>query len=174
MGATEDAATRRFAAAKAKRIRRTVHYTPASMRFEHEEVVNRPAREVFAYLSDPANLPEWQGSVVEARRESGGEIAVGSTFRETRSLLGRRVESVLEVTEYEPEKRFSLRTLTGPVRISVRHVLESIDGATRIRITGEGEPGGFVKMPGPLLARMVRKQAESDFATLKRVLESRV
>ncbi len=143
------------------------------MRFEHEETVERPPAEVFAYLSDPANLPTWQGSVVETRKESDGETAVGSRFTEVRSLLGRKIESQLEVTEYEPGKTFSLRVVSGPVRMTVRHLLEPAPGgATRIRVLGEGDPGGVVRMPGPILARAVKKQAQGDFATLKRLLEA--
>jgi uncharacterized protein YndB with AHSA1/START domain len=41
-------------------------------RFEREIVIDRPPAEVFAYLSDLANVPEWQGSVVELRPEADG------------------------------------------------------------------------------------------------------
>lgn len=38
--------------------------------FEFTVVVNRPVEEVFAYLTDPQKLPEWQSMVLEARQDS--------------------------------------------------------------------------------------------------------
>ncbi|MBA2476404.1 MAG: SRPBCC family protein [Actinobacteria bacterium] len=142
------------------------------MRFEHEEQIARPPADVFAFLSEPANLPRWQSGVVETRRDSEGAMSVGARFTEVRTFAGRRVESQLEVTELEPPRVFSLRVVSGPVRLTVRHVLEPFEGGTRLRAVGEGEPGGSVPIPGPLLARAVKKQARSDFAALKRLLEA--
>lgn len=143
------------------------------IREEHEIVVNRPVSEVFAYVTDVSNLAEWQGGVVEARQVSEGPVGVGTRFTEVRKFLGRRIESALEVTEHEPDRRFSLNVASGPVPFEVRHTFEAIDGGTRIRVEGEGEPGGFFKMAEPLVARQAKRTFEHDFATLKDILEAR-
>src|SRR5581483_4869825 len=100
--------------------------------------VQRPVEEVFAYLTDPANLPEWQSGAVEGRPEGSGPPAVGSRFVEVRKFLGRKIESTLEVTEYEPNRRFAFRVVSGPVPFRVDHVLEPADGGTTIRVSGDG------------------------------------
>ena len=68
------------------------------MRMEHMVVIQRPPGEVFAYLTDVSKLPEWQSSASEASVE--GEMGLGARVHEVRSLLGRRAESTLEVTEF--------------------------------------------------------------------------
>ena len=141
------------------------------VRFEFSVDINRPPSEVFAYLTDPAHLPEWQSSALEAHWE--GEKGVGGRIKEVRKFLGRRMESELEVTEYEPANRFDLRVLSGPVPFSVHHTLESRDGGTRLRFVGEGDPGGFFKLAEPIVARTAERQFKSDFETLKDVLEGR-
>jgi uncharacterized protein YndB with AHSA1/START domain len=131
--------------------------------------IQRPPAEVFAYLTDPAQLPQWQSSAIEAHWE--GEKARGSRVKEVRKFLGRRMESELEVTDYEPDRRFGLKVLSGPVPFSVQHTLEPSNGGTRLTFVGEGEPGGFFKLAEPIVARTAERQFRNDFETLKDVLE---
>ena len=133
--------------------------------------VDRPPSEVFAYLTDAASLPEWQSGAVEARWE--GEKRPGGRIKEVRKFLGRRMESELEVTQYEPDRRFALRVLSGPVPFTVEQTLEPHDGGTRLTFVGEGEPGGFFKFAEPIVARTAERQFKGDFETLKDVLEGR-
>ena len=143
------------------------------VRVEHEVVVGRPVSEVFAYLTDVTNLPEWQGGVIEARQDSQGSVTTGTRFTEVRKFLGRQVESTVEVTEYEPDRKFSLRTVSGPVPFTVEHTFAERDGGTAIHIVGQGEPGGFFKMAEPLVGRQAKRMFEHDFSTLKDLLEAR-
>ena len=140
------------------------------VRIEFSIDVDRPPAEVFAYLTDATSLPQWQSSAVEARWE--GEKAPGAHVKEVRKFLGRRMESELEVTEYDPDRRFALKVLSGPVPFSVQHTLEPRDGGTRLMFVGEGEPGGFFKLAEPIVARTAERQFKSDFETLKDVLEA--
>ena len=138
------------------------------MKLEHELEIARPPEEVFAYLADPENLPRWQGEVLEVRPESE------TRFREVRTFVGRRVESTLEVTAAEPGREFSLRSVSGPLRFSVRHLLEPAgEGSTRLRVIGEAEgPGGLFKLGGRVLRRTAERRFQEDFARLKALLEA--
>ena len=135
--------------------------------------VQRPVEEVFAYLTDPANLPEWQAGAIEGRLEGTGPIAKGARLHETRKLLGRRFETTLEVTEYEPNRRFALRSVSGPIQFRVDHSFEPANGGTKLTVEGEGESGGFFKLAEPLVIRQVERQTKNDFQTLKELLEER-
>jgi carbon monoxide dehydrogenase subunit G len=141
------------------------------IRVEHSVVIGRPQADVFAYLADPRNLPDWQASVLEAR--SHGPIESGALFTEVRRVLGKRVESLIEVVEYERERRLTVRSSSGPVAFRVTHSLEPTDGGTRLSVAVEGEPGGFARLGAPILVRMLRRELEADFARLKELLESR-
>ncbi len=63
------------------------------MRIEHTIDLNRPPADVFAFVTDPAKLPEWQPSTVEVRRHGDGPVTVGERFAEIHAFLGRRLES---------------------------------------------------------------------------------
>jgi carbon monoxide dehydrogenase subunit G len=138
--------------------------------FEHSVTIDRPIETVFAYLTDVRNLPRWQQGVVEIR--PADQMGLGATFTEVRSFLGKRIESTLEVVEYEPARLFSIRVVSGPIPFEVKHRLDAIGGGTRIGIEGSGEPGGFFKLAEGLVGRQAERAAKKDFASLKKVLEA--
>ena len=128
---------------------------------------------MFAYLSDPDTFPEWQASALEAKQESPGAMAVGARVREVRTFLGRRMNTVLDVTAYEPGRQFSLKVASGPIPFEVRQNLQPVESGTKIDVVIEGEPGGFFKLAEPLVVRAVGRELANNLATLKDVLESR-
>ncbi len=54
--------------------------------------INRPAREVFAYLIDLNNDPKWQIGIEEAKYTSEGPVAVGATGVHRVKVMGMTVE----------------------------------------------------------------------------------
>jgi carbon monoxide dehydrogenase subunit G len=142
-------------------------------RTEHTVFVERPPEEVFAFLTDLSRLPQWQSGAIEVRKLETS-VGVGTKYVEVLKFLGKRFEATIEVTEYEPGRRFSIKTLSGPIPFQVQHELESSDGGgTRLSVTLEGEPGGLFKLAEPLVMRNAQRQVASDFATLKRLVEAR-
>jgi uncharacterized membrane protein len=140
------------------------------VRLEHSLVIARPVGDVFAFVADPTNLPQWQSGLLEVTKLSG-EGGIGSRHREVRSLLGRRIEQVVEVTALTPDARLVLKVVEGPIPLSVDHTFEPAGDGTRLTIVGEGDPGPLFALAGPLLARAVKKQSQSDFGRLRALLE---
>jgi uncharacterized protein YndB with AHSA1/START domain len=140
------------------------------LRIEFSLTIGQPPAEVFDYLSDVEKLPEWQSSAVESSAE--GPMREGTRIKERRRLLGREAQTELEVTAYEPPRRLTLRSLSGPVRLTVDHELVEKDGGTLLRLVAEGQSSTFLKLAQPLLARTVEGELRSDFGRLKEILES--
>lgn len=137
---------------------------------EHTVEIDRPAVEVFEYLTDVSRLPEWQPSAESAELE--GQLGNGALVREVRTFMGRRAASTLEVTEYEPPRRFSLRVVEGPIRYSVEHALEALDGRTRVTFVGRGELRGVPRLMQGAVRRAVERQFVKDLEAFKHNLES--
>jgi len=113
-----------------------------AVRFDLEVRIERPARAVFAYVTDIRNLPEWQESA-----EAADWIDEGSRFRERRSFLGRAAEIELEVTALEQDRRFDVKALTGPVRFEISHRFEPFrrrHAGARLR-RGSGRRGAPIR-----------------------------
>lgn len=141
------------------------------IRIEQSVVVDRPPDEVFAFVSDPTNLPCWQRSCLAARAD--GPADVGTRITERRRMLGREAETVVEVVELEPPRLLTLEVVEGPIQIRVRHRLEAAAGGTRVEISAEGEPGGLLRFGRRLVVRAVEDETRANLAELKRLLESR-
>jgi carbon monoxide dehydrogenase subunit G len=123
--------------------------------------IARTPEDVFVYLTDVSNLPAWQSGVKSATLRDG-------KVQESRSLLGRELNTTLEIVEQEEPHLFTLRALNGPVRFTVRHELEPAGDGTRLTVTAEGDVPGFA---AGLLARGAEKQFRKDFQRLKQILE---
>jgi carbon monoxide dehydrogenase subunit G len=145
----------------------------SAMRAELTIEIGRPPEEVFAYLTDVSNLPAWQSGVKRAQIEDGGEPRAGARIRESRTMLGRELDTALEIEEYEPPRLFVLRALNSPVPFTVRHELEPSGDGTLLRVVGAGDTGLLPGFAAGLMARRAERQFRKDFERLKRLLESR-
>lgn len=141
-------------------------------RIEQWVEIDRPPADVFAVLTDPGRLGEWQGTVVEARLEGDGPLGAGSRVREVRSFLGKRIESTVEILEHEPPSRFALRSTAGPVTFRVEQTVEPAAAGSRLRVELEGEAHGFFGIGARLAVKAAERQLRSDLESLKRLLEA--
>ena len=141
------------------------------VRIDFTVEVERDAQEIFEYLIDLARLPEWQSSAVESHAD--GPLTEGARIVERRRILGREVESELEVTAFEPPCRLTLKGLRGPVRFTVDHRLVEDGDSTLVRVVAEAKPGTCMKLAEPLLARTAEEELRKDFDRMKEIVESR-
>jgi uncharacterized protein YndB with AHSA1/START domain len=124
------------------------------------EIARRPD-EVFAYVSDPSRLAEWQESVVSSRVEGGGPPAVGSKAITTRKIGPREQAMTMEMTNISPPESWAVRGIDGPVRGVVNGTVEPLDDGARSRVTIELDFEGHG--PGKLLVPLVvRRQAQKE------------
>jgi hypothetical protein len=142
-------------------------------RAEQSILVERPIQEVFAYLTDLEHVPDWQTNVLFLQLDSAGGLRPGARLIELRKFLGRKVESVVEVTAYEPPFRYTIRVQAGPIPFEIANVLSESDGGTRIDAVVEGEPGRFFGLIEWRVVKAVERELYNSLATLKDILEAR-
>jgi carbon monoxide dehydrogenase subunit G len=139
--------------------------------FELSIEIDRPVHEVWEYLIEPENVPEWQSSAVSSHQVSEGPIGLGARLRDERRFMGRRANSDVEVSEFEPERLFTLHGLSGPVRFTVRHRLSENGTGTKLDVEAEADPGGIGRLMRPVIERAAEHELKGDFARLKEILE---
>ena len=133
-------------------------------------VINRPVAEVFAFATDPANNAKWQEGLVESRLESP-TMGVGAKVTDVRKFLGRDMDSKLEVTAFEPNKKFAQKVTSGPLQFEIIESFEASGDGTKVALVAQGEPGGFFKLAEGMVQKQLQTQLEGDAQRLKKLLE---
>ena len=145
------------------------------MKLEHSVTINRPVGEVFAFVSDPTNDDQFVAARISTKMTTSGPLGPGSRFDATGKFLGRRIDSSMEVSEYQPNRKICSRSLKGPVQFTDCRVVAPEGNGTRLTITLETEgTGGLFKLADPVVSRLAKRQLEVDLNTLKELLEASV
>ncbi len=142
------------------------------IRVTTEIIVNQPPQEVFDFISNFENNPQWQSGMVTARFTSGGPLGLGSTYDQTAKFLGREIKSTFEVVAFEPGRLVKASTTSGSFPITFTRTVEPEGAGTRVKAIIEGEASGFFKLAESLMAGRVKRSIEEDYKNLKRILES--
>ena len=140
------------------------------VRIDFTLAISRPPADVFARLVDLDRLPEWQESSLVSSAD--GPLELGSRVKERRRIMGRELETELEVTACDPPRQLTLKALGGPVPFTVDHQLVERAGSTVLRVVAEAKTGTFMKLAEPMLARTAEHELRKDFARLKEQLEA--
>jgi uncharacterized membrane protein len=146
--------------------------------FEIAIRIGRPASEVFDVLGDIEQTPSWYEAVVSATKTSPGPPAKGSRYRLVRSLPGGLVENEVEITDYEPGRRVTLTSLSGPTPFRYGYTLEPVDGGdvTDLTLVGDITAAGLTGIPAalaPFATRAFGQGMRKNLAVLKDLVESR-
>ncbi len=142
------------------------------IRVEKTVVINRPIETVFAFITDMDKVKLWL-PVREIRQLTSGPIGVGSRYAQQSEFVGQRLDATIEVTEFEPTHVFAFKVVEGPFPLTTRITLAPAGANTQVTLYGEADPpGGAMKLAGPLVGPIARKQLETQAGNLKRALES--
>lgn len=141
------------------------------MELSASTTVDRPADEVFAFVSDAANNPRWQRGMRSCVWTSPPPLGVGSTYRQEASFLGRPVVTEFEVVDHQPGRSITIQSISGPFPIRVQRTVTPIDATTsRIDAAIEGEPGRFFRLATPLVQRLAQRSVTADYRRLEALL----
>jgi uncharacterized protein YndB with AHSA1/START domain len=136
--------------------------------------VDRTPEDVYAYVTDPSHLPEWQLSAVATEVLDEGPIHPGTRVRVTRRIGTREIPMTVEFTELDPPHSWGLHGIEGPVRPRAHGEIEPLDDGRRSRVTIEldFEGHGLGRALVPLVVRpQMRKELPRDEQLLKDLLE---
>ncbi len=134
-------------------------------------IIYRPLATVFNFISRSANDFEWQYGTLAADQVSAGTTGVGSSFRSVGHLMGRRMIGTFEITEYETNRQYGFKSLSGPLELHTLYTLETTDGRTRIRITTQASPAEALAGHEGVMEKYMQKQLKDNLAMLKTILE---
>ena len=136
-------------------------------------MIYRPIQQVFDFVSSPENDFQWQYGTLATAGISEGVSRIGSFFRSVGHLLGQRVQSTFEVTEYEPNTKYGFKSLSGPLHSQTSYTFEVDRGSTKISISTQAHVANTFQMNERLVERKMKKQLKENLTLLKDLLESK-
>jgi len=132
--------------------------------------IARPIEEVFDYLSDPRNEPDWLPGATAVDKTSDGPVGLGSTFVGHYARAGR---VALELVEFERPHRVTFRAHSKIVDFDDAVELSETDGRTLLQARMHATPRSVMRVLEPLLARTLRRQFAANWDHLRRAMETR-
>ncbi|MEU0072113.1 SRPBCC family protein [Streptomyces sp. NPDC006332] len=148
-----------------------------SGQFEATVEVDRPVEEVFAYLADGRNDPQFSPRVLRIERDPDAPTTVGTVFRSTVKDAGMKTAREFRITALEaPTKiRWAEVSKNSVTAREGGYDVEPLpDGRTRVRIFNVLEGHGLGKLLVGLALAAARKDAAGFGARIKAAAEAAI
>lgn len=139
--------------------------------FEMTEWVARPPKEVFQFVTDSANAPKVNDSVIQMEKLTDGPVDVGTRYRETRLMDGKEQQTELEVVAFENGSRYSVRNETQGIETIYEYVIRSEEDGTRIDLSCHVNAKGLKKAIVPAVVNILKKEDGDHLQRLKLMME---
>ena len=136
-------------------------------------VICKPVTQIFDFVSTPENDSQWQYGTLAANKLSMDVVALGTFFRSVGHLMGQRVISTFEVTEYEPNRKYGFRSISGPLNSHTSYTFEMEGGGTKVNISAQLNVTNSFQLNEIILEKKMRKQLKENLALLKEILETK-
>ncbi|MFI2431284.1 SRPBCC family protein [Streptomyces sp. NPDC018693] len=142
-----------------------------------ERVIPLTCDRVAAYAMDWHHDAEWTQGIRTAqltRQAEAGGFGVGAEVTRTAYFLGKRIDYVLRVAEYDPPRLLDMVSVAGPMPMHVTYSFDPLpDGGTLARIRVRGDASGLYRLAGPMMGRQVRSSLVKDLRDLERQVSRR-
>ncbi|MCI0550032.1 MAG: SRPBCC family protein [Anaerolineae bacterium] len=135
-------------------------------------LIYRPIKRVFDFISMPENDFQWQYGTLTSTRLSEGIIGLGACFQSVSHFMEYRIQSTLEVTEYEPNQKYGFKSTSGPLQSFTTYTLEIIKGCTKITISRQASAVNLIGLNENALEKKMKRQLKENLAMLKNILET--
>ncbi|MBI3151598.1 MAG: SRPBCC family protein [Chloroflexi bacterium] len=136
-------------------------------------LIDRPVKDVFAFVADPNNMSKWNSAVVSLEQITPGAVSVGTKFKSVGEMMGRRIEGEMQVIAFEPDTKCGFQVNAGPMQVNLIMIFKTVGTGTKVSLNAQGNPAGFFKLAEGVMAGRVKSMMEENLARLKSSLEKR-
>ncbi len=134
-------------------------------------LIDRPVKDVFAFVTNPNNMSKWNTAVVSLEQITPGAVGMGTKFKNVGEMLGRRIEGEMQVVAFEPDSKYGFQMNAGPMQVNVTLSFKTVGTGTKLALNAQGNPAGVFKLAEGVMQGRVKAMMEENLARLKSVLE---
>ncbi len=146
---------------------------------EGEIVIRRPVEDVFDFVADERNEPRYNRQMTSVALLTPEPIGSGARFRAELRMGRRKVDMIAEFTQFERPRLLGSTTQSvirgnrKPSMLTVGELsFEPVAEGTRMRWRWQVETPGLMRIFGPVIVWMGRRQERRIWDSLKRLLEA--
>jgi Polyketide cyclase / dehydrase and lipid transport len=147
-----------------------------SGRFSGSAVIDRPIEEVFDYLAEGTNDPQFSPRVLSIRKEPAGPSGVGTVFVSRVKDAGVKTDRRFELTEFKAPTtiRWTERSKNLVTATEGGYDLENLgDSRTRVTVFNTLVGHGVGKLIAGFAVKAARKDADAFAQRIKAAVEAR-
>lgn len=133
-------------------------------------IINQPIEKVFSYITEVENHTAWQAGIKEARVSPAGPIALGSMYTYTSEVMGRKMETALQVSQFEINRKWAIKTTGVPTPVETVYQFEPSGAGTQLTVSMELS-GGYPAMAEGAIKAQLQKSMDEQAARMKQMLE---
>lgn len=127
--------------------------------------------EVYAFLSEPTNVPRWQTGVVSSERTSPPPTVAGSTGRVVIEMMGQRVSADTTIREAVQDRRLVIASSASGMSVVGSLDLAPVEGGTKVTFSSEVKAQSIFMAPlERIVTDAVEKDLDASLARLKAAL----
>lgn len=134
-------------------------------------LIDRPRDDVFAYVSDYENDPQWRSGVSAMLHDPPGQVSIGVRTHEVMRFMGRDMSTEAEVVEYEPGRKIAFRTIAGPLSAHGYRLVEDAGTETRLTYHADADLTAAYRPFTALIKCAFSRRVGADLIRLKAILE---
>ncbi|MFZ2016866.1 MAG: SRPBCC family protein [Nocardioides sp.] len=141
------------------------------VKVEGQITIARPVEEVFDYVADQTNEPQYNPAMVRADKIGVSPLGVGTRFSSAVHTAGRTVDMIIEVLSYDRPRLLASRTVMKQADIHYILRFEAVPAGTRMQWSGGVRPQGPLRLLTPVVGWIGRRQEQRIWSSMKQRLE---
>lgn len=134
--------------------------------------IDQPVEKVFEYVVSVENHKAWQAGIADARVTPSGPVSLGSVYTYTTEVMGRKMETQMQVSAFEQNKKWAVKTTGVPKPVETVYLFEAAGGATNLTISMELPAGAYPAMAEGMIKQQMQKTLQEQGERIKRIVES--
>jgi hypothetical protein len=139
--------------------------------FRYRQHIDRPAHEVFAFMTDLSQAPRWRNLVRSMEVVGGGPLRPGAQLLVTFDIAGATRQVTSELWVYEPPSRFGQRNTASGFTGTFEYTIAADPTGATVTFTCDIRPHGWRWLVLPLVLRSNRGRYRDQLASLRRAIE---
>lgn len=136
-----------------------------------EITIDRPVEDVFAFIADNENDPQWCVPVVETTRIAGSMPGVGARYSFVSQVGSMKIIGEFEITVFKPPEYIEWVSHTSTSRVSGHYRLSSRVEGTYLEEWAKVQLKGVFVLLQPIMRAQFKKSNETQLQRLKQILE---